>query len=257
MADFSDPSLVEYLPKEVPFSSLPSDATPAVRHEYITLDRIIRFGATPDCKACSEMKGRHSGRCKARFDMLVKAEKAAKIDKSPSTPAEGHAVIEDMPEEAVVDPPALVHPDELPFSAGVRPGDPEAALINKVASTIDEDFVRSSVNRARFRRTNNLSGHGTIVEFACAENSIIGQCAEAIGVNSVRLCRSTLDLCNPDHVQQAFGQLETMPGADGWASITCTHHSPIQNLNLHMHGKPYAKKLQKKREESHSKKGQD
>ena len=51
LADFSDPSLVEYLPKEVPFSSLPSDATPAVRHEYITLDRIIRFGATPDCKS--------------------------------------------------------------------------------------------------------------------------------------------------------------------------------------------------------------
>eukprot|EP00435_Cladocopium_sp_Y103_P054810 s2861_g18.t1 len=40
---------------------------------------------------------------------------------------------------------------------------------------------------------------------------------------------------------------EAQPGADAWASVTCAHHSPIRNLNLHMHGKPYAKKLQKKR----------
>lgn len=32
LADFSDPNLAEYLPKEVLFSSLPSDASPAVRH---------------------------------------------------------------------------------------------------------------------------------------------------------------------------------------------------------------------------------
>ena len=57
LADFSEPSLAEFLPKEVPFSSLPSDATPAARHEYIALDRIIRFGATPDCRACPEIKG--------------------------------------------------------------------------------------------------------------------------------------------------------------------------------------------------------
>ena len=110
-------------------------------------------------------------------------------------------------------------------------------MINKVASTIDESFVQASVTRAKFRRMNtlSLSGFGTIFEFACSQDSIIGQQAEAI---------------DPDHVQQAIGQLEAQPGADAWASVTCTHHSPIQNLNLHMHGKPYAKKLQKKRAES-------
>ena len=128
-------------------------------------------------------------------------------------------------------------PEDLPFSAGIRPDDPEAAMINKVASTIDESFVQASVTRAKFRRMNtlSLSGFGTIFEFACSQDSIIGQQAEAI---------------DPDHVQQAIGQLEAQPGADAWASVTCTHHSPIQNLNLHMHGKPYAKKLQKKRAES-------
>lgn len=57
---------------------------------------------------------------KARFDMLVKVEKSAKTDKSPSTPAEGHVAIGDAPEQAVVEPIAAVHPDE--FSAGIRPG---------------------------------------------------------------------------------------------------------------------------------------
>ena len=82
-ADFGESNLTDYLPKDVPFSSLPLDASPAVRHEYITLDRIIRFGATPDCQAGSELEGRHNSRCNAGFDMLVKAEKAAKVDKSP------------------------------------------------------------------------------------------------------------------------------------------------------------------------------
>ena len=103
LADFSDPNLAEYLPKEVPFSSLPSDASPAVRHEYITLDRITRFGATPDCKACTDMKGRHNSRCKARFDSLAKAEKSAKIDKPPSISADGHAPVEDKTEHVPVD----------------------------------------------------------------------------------------------------------------------------------------------------------
>ena len=251
LADFSEPSLAELLPKEVPFSSLPSDATPAVCHEYITLDRIIRFGATPDCRACSEMKGRRNSRCKARFDMLVKAEKAAKPDKSPLPPADVVAPVEDLPSEAVGEGPAAeVHPHDLPFSAGILPGDPEAAMINKVASTIDESFIQASNKRSKNRRMNTQKGHGTLFEFACSDDSVIGKHAIAIGVKCIRLSRSILDLCNPDHVQQASGQLETMPGADTWASVTCTHHTQIQNLNLHVHGKPYAKKLEKRKAES-------
>ena len=134
LADFSEANLTEYLPQEVPFSSLPSDASPAVRHEYITLDRIIRFGATPDCKACSELKGRHNSRCKARFDMLVKAEKASIVDKSPGTPLTPRTVAPSTPmpptlathrPEAIVEEPTVeaeaIDPDTLSFSAGIPP----------------------------------------------------------------------------------------------------------------------------------------
>ena len=123
-------------------------------------------------------------------------------------------------------------------------------MINRVASTIDESFVRSSVERAKHRRMHPLPGHNILYEFACSDNSIIGRQANEISVSCVRLSRSTLDLCNPEHVQQAIGQLESTPGADSWCSVTCTHHSPIQNLNLHIHRKPFAKKLKKKRDES-------
>ena len=118
-------------------------------------------------------------------------------------------------------------------------------MINRVASTIDESFVRSSVERAKHRRMHSLPGHNVLYEFACSDDSIIGRQANEIGVSCVRLSRSTLDLCNPEHVQQAIGQLESTPGADSWCSVTCTHHSTIQNLNLHIHGKLYAKEVEK------------
>ena len=140
---------------------------------------------------------------------MIKAEKSARTDKPPTIAADGHPV-EDETEhvsEVVVEDESVpaVHPDDLPFSAGIPPEDPEATMINKIASTIDESFVQASVTRARFRRMNNLSDFGTVFEFACSQNLIIGQQAEAIGVSCIRLRRSTLDLWDPQHIQQAFG----------------------------------------------------
>ena len=127
---------------------MPTDASPAVRHEYITLDRVIRFGRTPDCRSCSET-GRHNGRCKARFDALVKTEKAAKIGKVPSTPADGSKPLEEPPADAIKDDvvpecPApsdagedVVNPDDLLFSAGIPPASAAAGKILQ----IDDHFL--------------------------------------------------------------------------------------------------------------------
>ena len=62
---------------DVPFSSLPSSATPRERNEYITLDRLIRYGASPGCRACENAGGVHSAACKARFTGLIRADKIA------------------------------------------------------------------------------------------------------------------------------------------------------------------------------------
>ena len=80
------------------------------------------------------------------------------------------AIVEESTVEA-----ETVDPDTLPFSAGIPPGHPEAAMINRVASTIDEAFIESSVQRSRYRRVNNLSGVHTLYEFACSDASIIGE----------------------------------------------------------------------------------
>eukprot|EP00435_Cladocopium_sp_Y103_P013784 s3013_g3.t1 len=111
------------------------------------------------------------------------------------------------------DEPVRDEDGQLPFSAGIPPGESEPALINCVASTIDEAFVRSRVERAKYRRMNTLAGTNTLFEFACSDDSTIGQQAEAVGVSCIRLSRSTLDLCDPEHVQQAIGQLEALPGS--------------------------------------------
>ena len=55
---------------DVPFSAVAPSTPVAKRHEYITLDRLIRLGATPACKACKFDAVVHTPACKARFDGL-------------------------------------------------------------------------------------------------------------------------------------------------------------------------------------------
>ena len=50
-------------------------------------------------------------------------------------------------------------------------------------------------------------------------------------MNCIRLSKSVLDLERSEDVEQAIGQLRSLPGADAWMSITCTYHSPLQHLN--------------------------
>ncbi|CAE7694349.1 TIM17 [Symbiodinium sp. CCMP2592] len=66
---------IEFL--DVPFSTVAPSTPVAKRHEYITLDRLMRLGATPGCKACKFDGTVHTPVCKARFDGLIKAEKIA------------------------------------------------------------------------------------------------------------------------------------------------------------------------------------
>ena len=51
---------------EVPFSPIGPESTPAKRHEYITLDRLIKYGGTPGCKACKAEAVLHTPVCKLK-----------------------------------------------------------------------------------------------------------------------------------------------------------------------------------------------
>ena len=52
LATFSDARLEEIQPLDIPFSSISPD-TRVKRNEYITLDRIIKYGPSVGCKACA------------------------------------------------------------------------------------------------------------------------------------------------------------------------------------------------------------
>ena len=109
--------------------------------------------------------------------------------------------------------------DHLPFSAGIPPTE-EAGLIGKINTEIDHDFQESD----------QLRGH-----------------ARRVFTDPGRLSRTVLNLERAADVDQAVGQLESMPGADIWMSLTCTYHSPLQHLNEAIHGREYSKKLRKAR----------
>ncbi|CAE6943662.1 unnamed protein product, partial [Symbiodinium sp. CCMP2592] len=116
---------IEFL--DVPFSTVAPSTPAAKRHEYITLDRLMRLGATPGCKACKFDGTVHTPVCKARFDDLIKAEKIAasksvrdaappdverpdpSAESAPAAP-EGD---EDAPERARV----LVQPEWIDFAS--------------------------------------------------------------------------------------------------------------------------------------------
>ena len=61
------------------------------------------------------------------------------------------------------------------------------------------------------------------------------------------MTRSLLDLEKASDVGQAISQLEQVPGADVYVSLTCTYYSPLQHLNVAIHGDEYGKKLKQSR----------
>ena len=256
---FSEPLPEDIQPIEVPFSELPRDARAGERHEYITLDRIIKYGPSPACRACENVKGKHTPACRARFDGLIKADKIDASKSStkarsiaPSTLAPETPGFIAEPELADVEPEteAARHPDELPFSAGIPPGETDGrALAARGGAQLlwDDAFLQQNKDQNMTRRCTTLKGRNVLFEYACSDDSVIGRVAAENNVKCIRLGKSTLDLCNPDHVSQALEQADVLPGSDAWISIDCTQYSPIQNLNVHIHGKPYQRKLEERR----------
>ena len=58
-----------------PIPPLVREARP--RQVYITVDRILRLGKTPDCPGCKNTELPHSAACRERFTRLIRAEKDA------------------------------------------------------------------------------------------------------------------------------------------------------------------------------------
>ena len=84
--------------------------------------------------------------------------------KVPATPVDAEeSMLQDLAAEC---PPAedvaedCLNPEDLPFSAGIPPGQSGSATVGKKALVIDELFVESNPSTAKARRMSSLKGDG-------------------------------------------------------------------------------------------------
>ena len=121
-----DIKLPEIALKDVPFPPDGGIAGPKPRSVYITLDRIIKFKATPGCKGCTNKTRYHTPECRARFQKLVDEKELAEKSKAESAVAE-------PPSEARLGPPEelppVVPPEEPSHVEGIfGDGDEEPTI---------------------------------------------------------------------------------------------------------------------------------
>ena len=77
LTEFRDVKLADVTALDIPFSTVEPSTPIRKRAEYITLERVFKFGATPGCKGCSFEGTTHNPKCRARFDALIKADRIA------------------------------------------------------------------------------------------------------------------------------------------------------------------------------------
>ena len=242
LKEFQSMTLDSITSLDIPFSSVTIADPPRKRAEYITLERILKFGATPSCKGCQFESATHSPVCRARFESLIKADRISKAARTPVPPA---PPLERPPAEVSEEVPAEASPGD-----GQHPGDERATegLVAKVEGV--KEFVDRYRERVRQRKLQTLNGTDILFEYACGESSELTEAAAAIGVNSIRLSRATLDLSEPTHVAQVQGQVQACPGCDIWLSLPCADYCPWQDMNIHVHGPSFENNLQKRRKNS-------
>ena len=236
---------------DVPFSVVAPSTPVARRHEYITLDRLIRLGAPPGCKACKFDATVHTPACKARFDGLIKAEKTAASksvrDAAPPDVERPDPSAESAPAAREGDAEA---PERASSSAG--PSAPAGVVVqssrNKVladAFGLSAKFLANERARNNARRVNGLPGESVLIEYGCEDDSELKGACERCKVHCVSLSQSTLDLTSQDDMQQVVSQ--AIPGVDAWFTLPCTHMSSHQAVHLASHGPKYARKIAQRR----------
>ncbi|CAE7257616.1 RE2 [Symbiodinium sp. CCMP2592] len=236
---------IEFL--DVPFSTVAPSTPVAKRHEYITLDRLMRLGATPGCKACKFDGTVHTPVCKARFDGLIKAEKIAASksvrDAAPPDVERPDPLAESAPAAPEGDEDA---PERASSSAGPRA--PAGVVVQSSESKVPTGefglsarFLANERARNNTRRVKELPGENVLIEYGCEDESEIRDACERCKVHCVSLSQSTLDLTSQDDMQQVVSQ--AIPGVDAWFTIPCTHMSSHQAVHRESQSPKYARKI--------------
>ena len=135
LKEFQSVKLDSITALDIPFSSLTIADPPRKRAEYITLERILKFGATPSCKGCRFESTTHSPVCRARLESLIKADR---ISKAPRTP---------VPPTPPLEPPP----------AEVRPS-PEEVQLKPLQTMVPTTLVQSVLRKGWLQSRRGNSG---------------------------------------------------------------------------------------------------
>eukprot|EP00435_Cladocopium_sp_Y103_P061861 s268_g23.t1 len=217
------------LPFAIP-AAVAAGAADDSREELRPVDERVADAGDADSEDAEEEPFDRMQRLVKEFNGLVRADRIASGSKAPQTPTTIPATPHDAHDRMQLDPvpeyppPDVVveeegfagmPPEELPFSAGIPPGETDGrAMAAKAGAQVlwDDVFLESNRERNMARRCNSLPGRNVLFEYACSDDSIIGQVAAETKVKYIRLGRSLLDLCNADHVMQAMEQADTLVG---------------------------------------------
>ena len=250
LANFKDAELETVVPLDLPFASIDGTTSVTDRNAYITLERILKFGATPSCRACKFEGGKHTPACRARFNSLVRADKISKPSKAPpSVPGDvPHTPKPSDPAPSTPAPPTSDPPPDVGASASQGSGgsrDVEPGMIARIGDDIDEAFIMQdrALNRARRLATvEEHPGHNTLFEYACSPDSNLSNAAKAVGVEAIRLSQDTIDLLNKQHIEQLHGQIDQLRGADLWFSLPYSAHCQLQSMSVRKGDAEYKKR---------------
>ena len=185
LATFKEAQLETVLPLDLPFASIDGTTSAPTRNAYITLERVLKFGPTPSCRACKFEGGSHTAVCRARFNSLVRADKISQPSKAPPSMS-GEVPPTPNPSTPAPSTPAPPTPAVLPpvgAAASEGSGGSEAlesGMVARIRDDIDEALVMQdkAANRARRLATaKELPGRNTLFEYACSPESNLSQFA--------------------------------------------------------------------------------
>ena len=183
-----------------------------------------------------------------RFDGLIRADNVAeahvkdkapveieKVSESKHVPEAEHDPLEglfsDSPAESPLPPPAALPDDLESYSPSEgEAGEPSSGHVSvggmlaqptKVRTLPDQRFIERGHPLRRSGKFAALPGKKQLIECCCDDDNEIGLAAACHGVDCLRLTESTLDLSEPQHIEQVIGQLK--PGAPG--HLACPAHA--------------------------------
>ena len=145
-----------------------------------TLARMMKYGPTVGRKACAFGSERsvRSPPCRARFNALVRADRVASGARAPGV--------------TVAPPTPLFMGEDLQLPHG-------EASADVLSRTVEEHTTGPEIEPENFSGTkpipkheqgiSSLQGRGTMFEYACSENSVVGEQSSNIGVKCICLNR--------------------------------------------------------------------